>query len=118
MINRTFRFLPARLVGITYLLTVGFSPAAFAINLECENIEQSIVDIEKQGELYYTQSEYQFNDQKLLERIKKAKLIFDDEVYNRLVLSTNRSLNNNDKLMSSLTEIASYMHEWSGKECF
>ncbi len=118
MLNLTIKLSAIKRIGLACLLTMGVSSSVLAVHAQCANIEQSLADIEKQAEIYYTTSDYAFSDKKLLKKFDDAKSVFNDDKYNNLILSVKGSLGKSDKLISNLADVASYMHVWTGEQCF
>ena len=112
--NNIFKFL----IGTAALCS--FSVAIYAQNItnKCDDADVLIEKIEKHGELYYTVENYVFNDKKLIERLNKAGHFLKDKKYQGLVNGLNKTQGNTQEAISQLADIAAYIHDWTGENCF
>ncbi|WP_435274636.1 hypothetical protein ACMAZF_15355 [Psychrobium sp. nBUS_13] len=84
----------------------------------CNEINSQISKLDKHADDFYSLANYEFNDEKLLNKLKGNSRYFKDDTFEQALKSVERAINSDDKeLMIKMAPVSRYLNDWNVDNC-
>lgn len=92
--------------------------SAFADDKSCALAQQLLKDIDNEAGLYYSQDNYQFNNDVLAGDLKALSSAIELPALDSALSQLTTSITENKGVDSALADVAMAVYDWEGDKCF
>tara|TARA_B110000046_G_C12747323_1_gene295239 strand:- start:88 stop:423 length:336 start_codon:yes stop_codon:yes gene_type:complete len=96
---------------------------SFALPIEantrlCKEINTQISKLDKHADDFYSLASYEFDDEKLLKKLKDNSRLFNDDSFEQALKNAEIAIKSDDKeLMIKMAPVSRYLNDWNVENC-
>lgn len=84
----------------------------------CKEVTSQISKLDKHADDFYSLANYQFDDYKLLKKLKRNARYFNDESFEQVLERAETAIKHEDKdLMIKMAPVSRYLNDWNLENC-
>lgn len=84
----------------------------------CNEINSQISKLDKHADDFYSLANYEFNDEKLLNKLKGNSRYFKDDAFEQALKRVENAIKSDDKeLMIKMAPVSRYLNDWNIDNC-